>query len=170
MKEKESFLDRTRRMITEVRGLSDEELRKRLVELNRQREKPVKVLESTWGEDALYEDVLLVLGAQRGLWDQAGYPLERRGQIDFEYSRKIEKEFLVMMEERFPLLVFFLLDLKQNISKIDDLALTLIERAVRRGEWRFETENAVLVWRLKTIGLAARLVLSDRGYQMDEVK
>jgi|CXWL01.1.fsa_nt_gi hypothetical protein len=159
-------LSKTRELVGGVRGLSDDRLRELFLELGVGKLRGVSEVEQTWGEEVMYSDVLMILGAERGLWDEAGYRKEPKPrEVDPEFSRSMELKICELWyEQNFPLLVFFILDLKFGIRRIDDLGLMEIARMVN-APWLFQVPetNELLEWRLATLQMAINAVLVDRG-------
>lgn len=125
------------------------------------------------GEGALFFDQVMILGAERGLWDEMRYPITSEvRESDWEYSRNCEKMIRgLARQERFPLLVFFILELKRGIRRIDNEALGEILRVVT-NRWSFQVENnsKLLEWRLATLVVSVTTVLIDRGFVPNKVQ
>lgn len=171
--EKESYYFRTKRLVEKARGLTNDELREMFSELGVGKLKGVSEVEQTWGEEVMYSDVLMILGAERGLWDEAGYPKEPgERKFDGNFSRACEDKIHEMWyEQDFPLLVFLILDLKFGVRRVDDRAMLELARIADFG-WLFQVPvtNELLEWRLETLRLAIRAVLHDRGYSEDQIQ
>lgn len=171
--EKESYYTRTRKLVENARGLTNGQLREMFSELGVGRLRGVSEFEKTWGEEVMYSDVLMILGAERGLWDEAGYPKEpSERKFDKNFSRACEDKIHEMWyESNFPLLVFLILDLKFGIRRIDDRTLLELSR-MADAPWLFQVPetNELLEWRLATLRLAIRAVLFDRGYSEDQIQ
>ncbi len=170
---KEGYLGRTEKLVAGAKGLTDEQLRAMFDELGIGRLKGVSEEIEASGEGTLYEDVVMILGAERGLWNEAGYRLEPGQRIvDADFSRRVEeKVHELWYEENFPLLVFLIIDLKFGVRRIDDRGLLEIARMVN-GPWLFQAKgvNELLEWRLATLRLALNSVLADRGYEEYQVQ
>ena len=159
-------LSKTRELVGAVRSLTDDRLRELFLELSVGRLRGVSEVEPTWGEEVMYSDVLMILGAERGLWDEAGYRKEPKPrETDLEFSRAMELRVCELWSEQdFPLLVFFIIDLKYGIRRIDDRNLGAIADIVN-GPWLFQASvvKEMLQWRLATLRMAINAVLVDRG-------
>lgn len=170
------FLDFADTLVEEVSGVTNEELveiaadLKRIDGVVRRAGEPREFVE---GEGALFFDLVMILGAERGLWDEMGYPKTSSvRESDWEYSRKCEEMIHELWrQEKFPLLVFFILELKQGIRRIDNEALGEILRVVTGG-WSFQVENTseLLEWRLATLTVCVTTVLIDRGFVPNKVQ
>lgn len=170
------FLDFADTLVEEISEVTNEELVEIAVNLKkidgvaRRAGEPREFVE---GEGALFFDLVMILGAERGLWNEIGYfkyPSVR--ESDWEYSRNCEKMVRVLVrQEKFPLLVFFILELKRGIRRIDDQALGEILR-VATGRWPFQVEpkSELLEWRLATLVICVTAVMIDRGFVPNKVQ
>lgn len=170
------FLEFARLVAADARMISDEELRLMLAGLRRvegERKSIADVNKYVVGGEACLHDLVVILGAERGLWDEAGYPKEPvERQPDKDFSRACEDKIHEMWNElKFPLLVFLILDLKSGVRRIDDRAMLELAVMADAG-WLFQmpVTNELLEWRLTTLRLAIRAVLFDRGYSEDQVQ
>lgn len=153
--------------LTDVEKLSDDELRAFAVDNNLFERKHRLVVEKreTFGEGVCFSDVVTILGVERGLWDDLGYPLqpsERAVDSDFSEATLL-MAYRLMGAER-PWLINLLLRLKHGIRMIDDESLLEIA-AIVEGYWpQADMGDEIFDWRLLTLQLATRAVLADRGY------
>lgn len=118
------------------------------------------------GEEVLYTDMLMILGVERGLWDESGYLFESKQErrIDEVYSRSCVELAHQLWSEEKPLLVRLILKLKHSVRGIDDESLLEINR-VLNSDWWQEDGGEVFEWRLETLRLALAAVLTDRKYR-----
>lgn len=119
------------------------------------------------GDDACFGDVLVILGAERGLWDESGYLLNDESRsIDVEFSRSCVHLTYNLWHRSNPLLVELVLRLKHGIRKIDDESLQEIYGMVS-GPWRVDRiEGSIFDWRLLTLKLSLAGVLAGRGHEV----
>lgn len=171
------FLDFADTLVEELPGVTNEELVEIAVNLKkidgvaRRAGEPREFVE---GEGALFFDLVMILGAERGIWDEMGYSTKISSvrESDWVYSRNCEKMIRgLVRQEKFPLLVFFILELKRGIRRIDNEALGEILR-VATGRWSFQVEpkGELLEWRLATLVVSVTSVLIDRGFVPNKVQ
>lgn len=170
------FLDFADTLVEELPRVTNEELMgiadnlKKIDGVVRRAGEPREFVE---GEGALFVDLVMILGAERGLWDEMGYPkCPAARESDWGYSRNCEETIRgLARQEKFPLLVFFILELKRGIRRIDNEALGEILR-VATGRWPFQVElrNELLEWRLATLVVSVTAVLIDRGFVPNKVQ
>ena len=170
------FLDFADTLIEEISEVTNRELveiaenLKKIDGVVRRAGEPREFVE---GDGGLFFDLVMILGAERGLWDEMGYaktPSVR--ESDWGYSRKCEEMIHELWrQEKFPLLVFFILELKRGVRRIDNEALGEILRVVT-SRWSFQIENdsKLLEWRLATLVVCVTTVLVDRGFVPNKVQ
>ena len=72
MSEKETYTRRTKELVTGAKSLSDDQLREMFALLGIGQLRNVGEVKEVVGEEVMFADVLVMLGGERGLWDQAG--------------------------------------------------------------------------------------------------
>ena len=124
------------------------------------------------GEPALLADVVVIWGAERGLWDAVGYELEfvPERKFDDDYSEAIVRTIRRLWESSHPLFVALITDLKYGIRKTNDAALSVVWQVTQTSWLNWKERNEVSVWRLETLKMAAGAVLIDRGYDLDQLQ
>lgn len=119
------------------------------------------------GEGSVVKNLVLIMGVDRGLWDEYGYPHSIGELDDGEFGNLVQFKVATLMRNEMHEAIYgewieILLLLRHGIRKIDLDQLKVLFRLVHY-DWDGENMVSELYdLRLKTIRLALRAVINQR--------
>jgi len=173
-KDRADYMRLAQDLVGSVSGITDDELTEvfDLISMINVR-RTVNEIREVVGEEALFYDLVVILGSERGLWDENGYKKElfernHRNMTEAMGEQGVEMVRKMQAEKR-PLLVNLVLFLKYEVRNVGDRHMMELNQMVD-DDWPQDDGDKIFRLRITTLRLALGAVLIDRGLVPNKVQ